>query len=111
MGTVRALVHRLRLEGFESQEHLAKLIRDAGDGLGVCRKDLLSIDPSMYTFDVLGQILEKAARPTVMFFMRCFTCARSTQRTRDTLPNLRVGQSNHAAVSYTHLTLPTKLEV
>jgi hypothetical protein len=57
----------LRLEAFESQDHLAKLIRDAGKGLGNCRKDLLSLDPSTYTLQSIGPVLDKATGPTIMF--------------------------------------------
>ena len=57
----------LRLEAFESQDHLAKLIRDAGEGLGACRKDLLSLDPSAYTLQSISPVLEKVAGRTIMF--------------------------------------------
>ena len=48
-----------RLEGFESQDHLAKLIREAGDALGSCRKDLVSLDPADYTAASVGKILDR----------------------------------------------------
>ena len=49
-----------RLEGFESQDHLASLIKEAGAALGQHRKELINLDPSHYTMEVVGAILAKA---------------------------------------------------
>ena len=49
-----------RLEGFGSQDHLASLIKEAGAALGQHRKELINLDPSQYTMEVVGAILAKA---------------------------------------------------
>lgn len=59
------------MEGFESQDHLAGLIRDAGGSLGAIRKELLPIHPDQLSMQTIGPILQKATWLDVAVLFHC----------------------------------------
>lgn len=64
----------LRLEAFESQDQLAKLVREAGDALGNCRKELVGLDPSSHTAMAVKPILDKVTCPAYDFLIESSCC-------------------------------------